>query len=154
MGINRVTVKRGDVNVKALMFALDFAPDAKVGYPAETTGPEQHSDSNNSLAEIAAFAELGTENSPPRRFMSQGADIRAQRGGLMVPALNRLFAGKSSVDSFMNTAGQMLKGAMAAAIKRGNFPPLAASTIAAKGSSEILIDTEQMLNSLDVHVER
>lgn len=154
MGINRVTVKKTDVNVRALMFALDFAPDAKVGYPAETTGTVQHADADMPMASLAAIHELGTEDIPARPFMRQGADIMAQRRGLLVPHVRRLVQGRMHGGAFMAAVGELLKTSIRGAVRRGDFTPLAPTTVAAKGSSEILVDTGDMLDALDVHLDR
>lgn len=152
MGVNKVTVKKADVDLKGLMTALSLPFDAKVGYPEETTGSREHVDSGLPIAELASFAELGTETSPPRRFMTQGADVLVQRRGLMVPHVKRLASGKYHVGAFLRAAGLLLKGSIEEAVARQDFPPLAQATIAAKGSSEILVDTGEMVESLDVVV--
>lgn len=152
MGTNRVTVKNGDVNVRALLTALTHAKVANVGYPFESTGRVTHADADVPMATLAAWNELGTENVPPRPFMRQGAEILEQRRGLLVPHVKRLASGKIHADKFMAAVGAMLKGSIEAAVARGDFAPLSATTVAAKGSTEILVDSGQMLDSLDVQL--
>lgn len=152
MGINRVTVK-SYVDIKAVMTALTFAPDAKVGYPEETTGRVVHEDSDLTMAELAAIQELGEGNIPPRPFMRQGAAIMEDRRGLLVVPVKRLVTGKTHAGRFMATMGLMLKSSIEAAVKRQNFTPLSPVTVAAKGSAEILIDSGEMVDNLDVHLD-
>jgi hypothetical protein len=153
MGVNKVSVGPTDINVRAFLTALTFAPEAKVGYPAETTGPVIHDEAGVPLATLAAWNELGTEDVPPRPFMKQGADIFATQAGLMVPAVRQLAQGRMEGKAFIVAAGLRLKGAIEAAVKRQDFEPLSQVTIDRKGSSEILVDTNEMVNGLDVHIE-
>ena len=151
MGVNKVT-SRAD-NVKKVMRAISLAPTVKVGYPDETTGKQVHEDSGVTLAQLAMFHELGTENMPPRKFMSQGAEIFERRSGLLTPHAIRFIEGRSSGRAFGTTLGKIFVGSIEAAIHRGDFPPLAESTVQAKGSDEILIDTHELIEGLDYVVK-
>lgn len=154
MGVNRVTLGKVDVNVRALMLALTMAKDAKVGYPEETTGSVIHTEADVPIALLAAWNELGTETAPPRAFMRQGTEIMVQRRGLMTVHVRRMVAGKMHGDRFMAAMGNLLKSAIDTAISRGDFPPLAPETVAAKGHSQILVDSGEMRDALDVHLDR
>ena len=154
MADNRVTLGNVDVDIHALMLALTMAKDAKVGYPEETTGSVIHSEAEVPIATLAAWQELGTENMPPRAFMRQGAEIMVQRRGLMSVHVRRLAAGKMHADRFMIAMGNLLKSSITAAISRGDFPPLAPETVAAKGHAQILVDSGEMRDALDVHLDR
>lgn len=154
MGLNRVTVRKTPVDVEALLFALDMAPAAKVGYPIETTGSIEHPDADAPMAQVAAWQENGTETAPPRPFMRQGADVMLQRRGLAVPHVRRLVMGKMHGAAFITAMGMLLKSSIEEAVKRQGFAPLAPATVAAKGSAEILVDSGEMIEHLDVHVAR
>lgn len=154
MVTNKVTVKNADVNVKALMTALMHASDVKVGYPAETTGAIKHTDTDLYMAELAAIHELGGGRVPPRPFMRQGANIFITRRGLLVPLIKRMLSGKTHVDAVMISAGNYLKSAIESAVQRQDFVPLAAATVNRKGSTEILVDSGEMLDNLDVHLDK
>lgn len=154
MGINKVTLGKTDVNFRALTMALGLAKAAKVGYPIETTGGDIHEEAQVPLATLAAWNELGTENTPPRPFMRQGAEILVARRGLVVPHLRRMLQGKTHGDAFIGAVGLLLKSSIISAVKRQSFTPLAPATVKAKGSSEILIDSGEMIDGLDVHLDR
>lgn len=154
MGVNRVTVKRTPIDMDALAVALTHAKDAKVGFPEETTGSTIHAEADVPIATLAAWNELGTDATPPRPFMRQGADILVTRRGLVTPHVRNLVRGRTHVDAFMITLGLLLKSSIEAAVKKQDFAPLAPSTVATKGSTEILVDSGEMLDNLDVHLDR
>lgn len=151
MGVNSVTVK-SEVDVKALLFALTHAPDAHVGYPRETTGSVKHEEANVPLATLASWHEFGDEGRPARPFMRQGAANLVKRRGLLVPHVRRLVSGRIHAMKFMAVVGTMLKRSIESEIKEQDFAPLSPATIAAKGSSEILVDTGELVDGLDVHL--
>jgi hypothetical protein len=152
--INRVIEKRGGTSPATLLRALSARSAAKVGYPEETSGSTPHGTSGEPIAAIAAGNELGTERSPPRPFMRQGAAIFASRENLLRPLVRRMIMGNLSGANFVLTAGELMKGNIEEAVARQDFAPLSEVTIDAKGNNTILIDTSEMVANLDVHIDR
>lgn len=152
MGVNRVTSRKTAFTLEKMAMAMMLAPAAKVGYPEETTGSVIHDEADVPLAQLAAWNELGTQFTPPRAFMRQGADMLVMRRGLLTPAVHAFASGRIDSRAFIATVGAHLKGNIQSAIRRQDFAPLAPATIAAKGSDTILIDTSEMVDGLDVHV--
>ena len=96
--------------------------------------------------EIATFHEFGL-GVPERSFLRTTMDER--RGDiarLMTKALNRV--GSISAKDALSILGQFVENAVKAKITSLNEPPNAPSTIAKKGSSNPLVDTGQMKNSV------
>lgn len=121
----------------------------KVGVLA-SNGAQQHGDSDATIAEIAACQEFGTETIPERSFLRAGlhtrvAELRATQAKLAKAFIEGKLDGKRA----LGLLGAWAQSAVKAQIVQHDIPPpLAAATIAAKGSSKPLVDTGQLLNAI------
>ena len=105
-------------------------------------------------AQIGAWQEFGTDTIPARSFIRAPYE-KAEREGRVkaTSAMAAIARGKMTPDRALSLIGMFFKAKMQQAI-RANIPPaLADSTIAAKGSSTPLIDTGQLLRSIDYEVK-
>lgn len=104
------------------------------------------------IAEIAMIHEYGAPKAkiPERSFIrSTFRNKRSELAALQARICALVLAGKLDEKKAMALIGAWSVGAIKATItKDGNLAPLAASTIAAKGSSRPLVDTSQLVNSI------
>lgn len=115
---------------------------------------DQSYDDGTSLAEVAAYNEFGSSNTPARPFMKQSfenhedalkagckqVDITISKGGTAQQALEKL--------------GVMAKGLVQEEIVNGGFAPNAESTIAMKGSATPLVDSGYMRQSVNYVIRK
>ena len=117
-------------------------------------GSARHSGSRQSVAQIASYHEWGTPNIPRRSMLD---DWMVKRAKEIVAATNKIGAevldGRATMTQALGRLGVFAQGDIQARIARGIPPPLAASTIRAKGSSKQLIDTGQMRGSVSHRVK-
>ena len=133
---------------------------ARVGVLGDRGGDRVHKDSDMTLADLAAVHELGSRDGrvPERSFLRSTFHVRVadqlrQRIADSVRAVLEFGADVRKVIGALGAWGATeVKNTISqnAADSYGEFPypPLADSTIAAKGSSVPLVDTGQMLNAI------
>lgn len=107
------------------------------------------------VADVATFHEFGTRTIPQRSFIRAWFD---ENQAFIAETLQKQFAqvanGKRPVEQAAERCALAFEGSVKQRISRGIPPPLAASTIARKGSSKPLIDTGQLRNAVRGKVER
>jgi hypothetical protein len=101
------------------------------------------------VADVATFHEFGTPTVPMRSFIRGWVD---ENQAFIRDTLQKQFAavaaGKRPADIAAARCALAFEGAVKQRISRNIPPPLAASTIARKGSSVALIDTGQLRNAV------
>lgn len=113
----------------------------------------QHN-SGMSMADLAALHEFGGGNIPERPFMSQTMNKNDKTIGKKIRALYKKVLDKAiTEDKALGLLGEFIKNKMRAEITGGDFTKNAPSTIAKKKSDSPLIDTSQLLNSIDWELE-
>lgn len=108
----------------------------------------KHGSSKKSVAEIGAFHEFGTGTIPERSFLR--ATINANQArylGLMNVAAQAVLGGLSHDAAFSHVA-EVIANDMKQMIRSGLKPELSDETVAKKGSDQVLIDTEQMIDAI------
>lgn len=123
-----------------------------VGLPVEKVGGIIYGDENLSVAQVGAFHEYWHGFNPVRSFLRVPFAIKA---GEVNEFIARQFAqvlesGKSA-DKALNTVGIFARNISVEAFETdgyGTWAPLQPETVAAKGSSAILIDTGILRNSI------
>lgn len=100
-------------------------------------------------ADKAMWQEYGTSRGIPSRPFLRNTlyENEAQWGSYTAPMIITMMNGGGS-DAIMSKLGQRMANDIKKTIDAGNFAPLAASTIAKKGSSKPLIDTGEMYGSI------
>lgn len=130
----------------------------KVGLPeggklAESSDGEitQMSD----LITVGAVHEFGAPNRliPERSFIRSATDENREKIKKMQQIeIARITGGKSTAKESLQRMGTVMQGLIQRKIRSGEFTPLSPITIQKKGSSRPLIDTGQMLQSIQ-HME-
>ena len=119
-----------------------------VGVLGEAGGAAAHSQGENTVAQIAEFHELGL-GVPRRSWLRGWIDANESQIASMVERLwAPVFGGERTHDQALKLLGVWIQGEIQKNIANGIAPPLADSTIAAKGSSTPLIDTGQLRSSI------
>lgn len=104
------------------------------------------------VATVAAFNEYGvpSHNQPPRPFFR---NMIADKSPEWPKAIAKLLKSTNyDAQKTLEITGEAIKGQLQKSIIDLVAPPLAPSTIRAKGSAKPLIDTSHMLNSVDYEV--
>lgn len=104
------------------------------------------------VAAVAAFNEYGVSSrgQPPRPFMRPTVAAGETHWGRDLAAL--LKEGNMDAATALEQMGAQIAGEIRKAIKDLKSPPLAPSTVAAKGFDKPLVDSGHMLNSVDHRV--
>lgn len=105
-------------------------------------------------AYIAAINEFGNplNNQPPRPFFRQM--IAAKSPGWGASMAKVMKATGCNVDAAFGLMGEGIKGQLQQSIRDLTSPPLAPSTVKAKGFSKPLVDTGHMANSVDYEIKK
>lgn len=119
----------------------------KVGFLAGATYPD-----GTSVATVAAINNFGAPAAgvPPRPFFSNMIEEKSPGWG---DSLARILK-ENSYDTKLSLEqmGKGIEGQLRESIVNTNSPPLAEKTIARKGFAKPLIDTSNMINSVDSEV--
>lgn len=120
----------------------------KVGF--EDTGYED----GTTVAQVAVWNEYGTSNSPARPFMRGTIENQTSKIERSCEShLRDAIESGSDAKQCCNAIGSDVKGFMQMEIRNGEYAENAPSTIAKKGSSNPLIDTGRMRQSVVYKVE-
>lgn len=107
-----------------------------------------------SVAEVAAYNELGTSDTPARPFMRNSFENHESELRAACERVNQIIASGGSLEEALNQLGVVAKALIQEEIVDGEFEPNAASTIKKKGSDKPLIDTGTMRQSVTYVVRR
>lgn len=115
--------------------------------------PKKHTGSDLTVAEVAVFNEFGTENIPERSFMRSTLKEEKQPIiGLSKGLLKDIVKGKKDTKTGLGLIGEFTADAIKLKIVDIKTPPNAPGTIKRKGSSNPLVDTSQLKNSITYEV--
>lgn len=124
--------------------------EVRVGVQGEA-GNEK---SGVNLVDVAVYNEFGTENIPARPFMSKSFDNSQRRvENLMKNEAGRLIEGRQNAEQVLKKSGLFLEGQAKKYVASPVWVPNAPSTIAKKGSSQPLIDSGLMRQSIRYEVK-
>lgn len=107
------------------------------------------------VVEIAAVHEYGSSSVgiPERSFMRKTFDDKKDEINSTVDEFfGRYVMGEISYDAAVNGVGEFVKGLIQATIRDISSPALKAITIQLKGSSQPLVDSGQLLDSIEYEV--
>lgn len=127
----------------------------KVGVLASKGGGAAHGEDNISLIEIAAIHEFGNGHVPERSFIRSTFYVRRVNAlATMVAKLAKAIVTEGMTPKkALSLLGQWAASEVKETITEIDIPPpLADSTIMAKGSSKPLVDTGQLKNSITYEV--
>lgn len=147
-------IDRGYQRIIADLEAMALTPvGIYVGIPEET-GAVRPEEDGPTVAEYATANEFGTDRIPERSFLRSTVD---EQQGKIADLLQRsvvdVVDGKYPLMTGFNRMGLWLAGKVQAKIRDLKDPPNAPYTIEQKGSSNPLIDTGRMRQSIR-HVVR
>lgn len=128
--------------------ALDGAVTI-IGLPRNGTTSGRHS--MNELIDVGAYNEFGSPktNLPERSFIRSTVDEgRVRIRKMQTMAVNRMFLPGASVRVELFKIGEAVKRMIQAKIVSGRFAPLSPKTVARKGHGLPLIETEQLVRSI------
>jgi hypothetical protein len=156
--------------------ALKSKPFVKVGVLQEDFAKQKDERKSGkgmtTLGIVAVANEYGTEGADPsdvifadggqshgipeRSFMRSTVDAKANGEWRQAGEEERkaIVSGSRTADAALGRMGQRIKRDIQEKIRSMVPPPNAPSTTKAKGSDKTLIDTAQMLNSMDYEVHR
>lgn len=123
--------------------------EVRVGFQ----GDEAYED-GTSVAEVAAYNELGTSDTPARPFMKQSFEKHEKELQTACDQVNKAIVAGSSAEKALNVLGATVKGIVQEEIVDGEFAPNAPSTVKKKGSEKPLIDTGHMRQSVNYVVKK
>lgn len=124
-------------------------PFVKVGY-LKSAGIHKEAE-GMTVAEVAIIHEFGSQDgkTPERSHLRSTHDEKRSEWRRVTNRLGvKIILGKVSLDRALGIMGEMIKKDFKKKITSGDFTPNAPSTVARKGSDKPLIDTAQMLNSI------
>ncbi len=144
MAKNRVVIDdRIWKRIRKELLKLDGAFTA-VGFFSEDKYPE-----GTNIASIAFFNEFGTKNIPERSFIRAWIDKnKAKIRNFKIKLLDMLYKRRIDAKMALKLLGEFAQNGIKEEIIDIQTPGNAPSTIAKKGSSNPLIDTGRMLNSV------
>lgn len=107
-----------------------------------------------SLAEVAAYNELGTSDSPARPFMRQSFENHESELKAACEMVNKIIADGGTAEVALTNLGVFCKGLVQNEIVEGGFEPNKPSTIKKKGSEQPLIDTGLMRELVEYVIKK
>lgn len=132
----------------------DVPKIVKVGFPEGTEAVTVSYPNGTRVVDVAVGNEYGTDNVPARPFLGlSSADINNQCAPILeqsAAALNN--NNTQQYDQLLDTAGNLAAGIVKQQITDLRSPPNAQSTIERKGSSNPLIDTGLMRQTVTYKV--
>lgn len=114
----------------------------------------QKYEDGTSLAEVAAYNEFGSSDTPERPFMKQSFENHENELQAACDLVNQTLAAGGSAEQALDKLGVSVKGLVQEEIVDGGFAPNAESTIKKKGSEQPLIDTGYMRQSVNYVIKR
>lgn len=127
-----------------LAIKLSTPGTVRVGFLAGARYPN-----GTPVAMVAAIQNYGAPRAgiPPRPFFTNMIKAKSPQWGQAIA--NLLKSTDYNVDQTLRLTGEAIKGQLQQSIRDTNDPPLKPATIRRKGFSKTLIDTGQMINSVD-----
>ena len=123
--------------------------EVQVGFQGDQTAED-----GTSLAEVAAYNEFGSSDTPARPFMKQSFEDHEDELKAACERVNATIASGGSVEQALNALGVTVKGLVQTEIVDGDFAENAPSTIKKKGSDRPLVDTGTMRQSVNYAIKR
>lgn len=120
-----------------------------VGYQAD-----QSYEDGTGLAEVAAYNEFGSSNTPARPFMRQSFENHESELQAACDMANQTLLNGGTAESALSQVGVDVVGLIKEEMIDGGFAPNAESTIRRKGSEQPLVDTGTLFQSVKYVVKR
>lgn len=153
MGNNTVTIRMNRIPAVKRKLLSIANNKMEAGYFADGAGGRIHEGKKSSVATIAGWHELGTENMPARPFMTNGVELFKKDQRSIARIVRIAIQGDLSGYQLAQRMGKILRLKIRRSIRDGNFAALSIYTIYNKGSDTPLRDTDLMYNSLENRVK-
>ena len=132
------------------MKAIANKPFTKIGI----LGSGEADEEGTTVIEYGSYNEFGTKDIPERSYIRSTVDERKRRiFGKAFNLQRDIFEGRMSITKALGIMGTLIKGNIVQKIVDLRSPANADSTIRAKGSSNPLIDSGRLRQSIDYEVE-
>lgn len=132
------------------MKAISNKPFTKIGI----LGDGEKGEDGATVLEYGSYNEFGTKDIPERSYIRSTIDERKRRiFGKAFNLQESIFLGKMSMEKALGIMGTLIKGNIVQKIVDLRSPANADSTVQAKGSSNPLIDSGRLRQSIDYEVE-
>lgn len=153
MAVSVTIEKKNDSNARKVKRSVSSmsGDHVLIGWPQGDPKNMRPDGATNSA--LAALHNSGSEDGkiPPRPFMDEAFESPVNRSKLkrlMLGLALRVIKGQTTSEKALGTVGEAGVDMVKDSIRDGNWKENKPSTVARKGSSRPLIDTEQMLNSV------
>lgn len=124
--------------------------EIEIGILGEGKGGQKHKDEDVTVVEIANYHEFGTRYIPERSFVRASFDKNLDEYARVGENLIRqALEFKIDADGIAEGLGQHIVGQTQEYLTKLSSPPLKPITIVRKGSSNPLIDTGQLRDSIE-----
>lgn len=125
--------------------------EIKIGILGEGKGSGDHTEGEDAtILEVAHFNEYGTKNMPERSFIRASFDDNQEDyAGKGEKLLRQVIAMETKPKSMYKALGEHIVGKTQEFLTELTDPPNSPITIALKGSSNPLIDTGQLRDSIE-----
>lgn len=141
-------IDRGYKKLFEMAEKMSKKPFVKVGVVGNSA-TEKDPESGTTVAEYASYNEFGTQNIPERSFIRATVDERRNRiFGKTFSLQSDILTGKISLERALDIIGLLVSGNIQNKIQKLKSPKNADSTIRQKGSSNPLIDTGRLRQSI------
>lgn len=124
--------------------------EIQVGFQAG----EAKEDSGTDIVDIAVYNEYGSSDTPARPFLRQSFERHPDQLQAGCDMVNQTISNGGSAEEGLEKLGVMCKGLVQQEIVDGGFAPNKESTIKKKGSSQPLIDTGTMRQSVNYVIKQ
>ncbi len=132
------------------MKEISDKPFTKIGI----LGKGESDEEGVTVLEYGSYNEFGTKDIPERSYIRSTIDERKRRiFGKAFNLQESIFLGKMSIEKALGIMGTLIKGNIVQKIVDLRSPANADSTLRAKGSSNPLIDSGRLRQSIDYEVE-
>ena len=111
-------------------------------------------DGDTTLADIASWNEFGTSTIPARSFLRSTFDENQYFYPFTKKLVLSMVNGSRDADTVLRIIGAKVKNEVVKKINTLKEPPNAQATIKAKGSSNPLVDTGRLKQSIEFTVEK
>jgi len=146
-------IKRNAITLASKPYVKIGILEGKAEQPKEDSG-ETQDESKLTLVDVATFHEFGTVNIPERSFLRGTIDAnKAQLQSQTAALFRKVSSGEIEALKAIGILGLAIKSMVQKRIRTRIEPALDEKTIKRKGSSKALIDTGQLINSIQHKVE-
>ncbi len=150
-----ITVKDEDLGFTRILKEVDWLNNHRL---IVRINPKEKYENGLNVDDVAVWMEYGWDefdvNYPSRPFFRSAIDANLDTiKKLFEKEFSLVMDGKKTGEQIYDSVGKFTVARIKEMILKGNFAPLAESTINQKGSSQPLIDTKKLYKSIEYVIE-